>query len=197
MGRSTGARTLSSQRDQLPSAGDTVDAALAAAGDAGAFERLYRRHLPRIYTLALRMAGPEAAEELTQEIFIRAWEKLGTFQGKSAFGTWLFRLGVNVILSKRAALQRQRSRQLNGDDILVDVPARPVKVDAGMDLETAIQTLPAGAREVFLLHDAEGYKHEEIAGMLDITVGTSKSQLHRARMMLRTVLGGENRETRP
>jgi RNA polymerase sigma-70 factor (ECF subfamily) len=166
-----------------------VDAALASAGDAGAFERLYRRHVPRIYSLAVRMAGPEDAEELTQEIFIRAWEKLGTFQGKAAFGTWLFRLGVNVILSKRASRNRLRAREQGGaDEVLVDLPARPARVDASMDLETAIQTLPPGAREVFLLHDAEGFKHEEIAGMLDITVGTSKSQLHRARMMLRTSL---------
>jgi RNA polymerase sigma-70 factor (ECF subfamily) len=188
MGMSTGERKLSGKPNKLPSAGDTVDAALAAAGDAGAFERIYRRHMPRIYSLALRMAGPEEAEELTQEIFIRAWQKLGSFKGKAAFGTWLFRLGVNLILSRRASIQKQRSRQQHGDDILLDAPARPAKLDAGMDLEAAIQTLPRGAREVFVLHDAEGYKHEEIAGMLSITVGTSKSQLHRARMMLRSAL---------
>lgn len=188
MGMPTGERQLSGKANKLPSTGDAVDAALAAAGDTGAFERLYRRHLPRIYSLALRMAGPEEAEELTQEIFIRAWQKLESFRGKAAFGTWLFRLGVNAILTRRAGIQRQRSRQQNGDDILLDVPARSMGTESGMDLEAAIQTLPPGARRVFVLHDAEGYKHEEIAGMLDITVGTSKSQLHRARMMLRAVL---------
>ncbi len=188
-----GDKELNGQKRNRPPAGDSVDAALASAGDAGAFERLYRGHVPRIYSLAIRMAGPDEAEELTQEIFIRAWEKLSSFKGNSAFGTWLFRLGINHILTRRANLNRRRSREQTGDDLMVDMPARPAGTDIRMDLEVAMRSLPMGAREVFVLHDAEGYKHQEIAGMLEITVGTSKSQLHRARMMLRKVLRSEGR----
>jgi len=134
------------------------------------------------------MVGPEEAEETTQEIFIRAWKKIDSFQGNSAFGTWLFRVGVNVSLTRRGRLGKHRERHLADDAILVDLPARPLGVDAGMDFETALQQLPDGAREVLLLHDVEGYKHEEIAQALGITAGTSKSQLHRARMMMRRLL---------
>jgi RNA polymerase sigma-70 factor (ECF subfamily) len=168
---------------------EAVDAMLAAAGDARAFERLYRRHVARIHSLSRRMAGYEEANELTQEIFVRAWSKLKTFRGESAFGTWLFRLGVNLILSHRQtrAIQRQRF-QVEPD--LESLPTRPAGSEVRLDVETALAQLPKGARRIFVLHDVEGYRHEEIARMLRITSGTSKAQLHRARMLMRAALTG-------
>lgn len=164
---------------------DNTDAALAAAGDVAAFERLYDGHVARIHSLARRMAGPDAADELVQDVFVRAWEKLGTFRGDAAFGTWLYRLAVNLILGWRAQLGRARARFLEADALPSEPMARPARPELSMDFEAAIEHLPQGAREVFVLHDVEGYRHGEIASMLAISVGTSKSQLHRARMILR------------
>ncbi|HEU5049201.1 MAG TPA: RNA polymerase sigma factor [Gemmatimonadales bacterium] len=162
-----------------------MEAALAAAGDAHAFEGLYRAHVNRVHSLVRRMLGAEEADEVTQDVFVRAWQKLGTFRGESAFGTWLHRLAVNVVLARRAELGTRRQRYLDGDDTLAEVAARPMRADDAMDFEEAIQRLPDGARQVFVLHDVEGYRHEEIADMLGLVAGTSKSQLHRARMALR------------
>lgn len=159
--------------------------ALAAAGDARAFERLYRAHVPRIHSLARRMAGSDAADELTQDVFVRAWHKLHTFRGESSFGTWLYRLGVNVILGHRGAQGAARQRFAEVEDEATLGFSRPASVEHAIDLETAIERLPRGARQVFVLHDVEGFKHEEIAQRLGITTGTSKAQLHRARMALR------------
>ncbi len=164
---------------------EVVDAALAASGDAHAFERLYRSHVARIHGLARRMINADAADELTQDVFVRAWQKLGTFRGESQFGTWLHRLAINVILARRATLGTQRERYEDGDEAFESVAARPAQTELGMDFETAMGRLPPGAREVFVLHDVEGFRHEEIAETLGIAVGTSKAQLHRARMMLR------------
>ena len=160
------------------------DAVLAAGGDAHAFARLYREHAGRIHALARRMASPDEADELTQDVFVRAWEKLRTFRGESAFGTWLHRLAVNLILAKRTAWARRRSREA-GDEALAWTPARAAQPELAMDFETALQRLPDGAREIFVLFDVEGYRHEEIAELLGLSVGTTKSQLHRARMILR------------
>jgi len=167
---------------------DAVDAALAASGDAHAFERLYRRHVTRVHNLVRRMLGEES-EDVTQEVLIRAWQKLGTFRGESAFGTWLHRLAVNVVLNRRSA--RGRWRKLFAEEPAggYEPPGRPVSPAAGLDFEAAIAGLSPGARQVFVLHDVEGYRHEEIAGMLGISAGTSKSQLHYARMALRQALG--------
>lgn len=169
-------------------ADDAVDAALATAGDGAAFERLYQRHAPRIYGLALRMSSSSDAEEMAQEIFVRAWQKLPSFKGEAAFGTWLFRLGINLILTQRQRNSRRREREHFDEDVLARAPGKKAQLDSAMDFEIALRELPAGAKEVLLLHDVEGFKHEEIAGMLSISVGTSKSQLHRARMMMRKVL---------
>ena len=170
--------------------GDAVDAALATAGDCAAYERLYRRHVRRIHGLSVRMTSVDEAEECTQEIFVRAWTKLESFRGDAAFGTWLYRLAINTILSQRAKRGRYRDRFAEADDEVFErAPARPSRGDDGMDLEKAIATLPVRARDVFVLHDVEGFRHEEIAGMLEIDAGTSKSQLHRARMLLRNALG--------
>jgi RNA polymerase sigma-70 factor (ECF subfamily) len=167
---------------------DRFDAALAAKGDATAFERLYHRHAARMHSLARRMLSPDVADEVAQDVFVRAWQKLHLFRGESAFGTWLHRLAINVILGRRADLAKQRGRFTEDVLVLEQVQARGVMHESKMDFETALAKLPGGAREVFVLHDIEGYKHEEIAQMLGVTAGTSKSQLHRARMVLRECL---------
>jgi RNA polymerase sigma-70 factor, ECF subfamily len=161
------------------------DATLAAAGDTQAFERLYRTHVARIHSLARRMTGTTEADELTQDVFVRAWQKLGTFRGESAFGTWLHRLAVNVILEHRRSLAVRMSRHQAGDEAFERLSSRPSTPDLAMDFEAAIERLPDGARHVFVLHDVEGFKHREIAAALGISAGTSKTQLHRARMLLR------------
>jgi RNA polymerase sigma-70 factor (ECF subfamily) len=169
-----------------PATDEAVDVALAQSGDHRAFERLYRNHAGRVYALARRMAGPDPADELTQDVFVRAWEKLGTFRGEAAFGTWLHRLAVNLILSQRSRRGRDQARLESGDDVLALRPAAMgVGPETRMDFETAIGRLPEGARQIFVLHDVEGYKHEEIGALLGVAVGTSKAQLHRARMLLR------------
>ena len=130
------------------------------------------------------------AEELTQDVFVRAWEKLHLFRGEAAFGTWLHRMTVNVVLNARKTDGRQRSRFDDDDDGdgIAALPARPLAPGDRMDLEAAISKLPKGARRVFTLHDVEGYKHEEIAEMLGVTTGATKAQLHRARLLLRQAL---------
>jgi len=158
---------------------EAVDVALAAGGDGGAFERLYRRHVARVHSLARRMMGGEAAEDVTQDVFVRAWAKLGTFRGDAAFGTWLHRLAVNVILTRRSARGIERGRYELGDAIDA-VPTAAPEPHAAVDFEEGISRLPDGARQVFVLHDVAGYKHDEIAAMLGIVAGTSKSPLHQA-----------------
>src|SRR5437867_1574624 len=171
-----------------PGVADREDVVRARAGDTRAFERVYRRHVARIHGLTRRMMGQEWADELTQDVFVRAWERLGTFRGEAAFGTWLYRLAVNVVLARRSRLATQRARHAPDEGALQSAPARPAATDLGMDFEAAIERLPEGARQIFVLHDVEGYKHREIAAMLGVTSGTSKAQLHRARMMLRRSL---------
>jgi RNA polymerase sigma-70 factor (ECF subfamily) len=161
---------------------------LAAKGDQRAFERLYRAHHGRVFSLAIRMAGPQWAEDLTQEVFIRAWQKLGTFRGDSAFGTWLYRLAVNLILSKREGLWKRAQRHHGNGEMLERLPSQEKPAGLAMDCEAAIQRLPEGARQVFVLYEIEGYPHAEIGEMMGISPGTSKSQLHRARMILRDYL---------
>ncbi len=162
----------------------------AASGDEMAFERLYRRHVPRIHALVRRMADPGSADDLTQDVFVRAWDRLASFRGESAFGTWLHRLAVNVVLSSRRQLRREREWLLPDDELLATVGARLAVPGATMDLEAAIARLPEGARQVFVLHDVEGWTHDEIAAQLGLVAGTSKSQLSRARTALRRMLDG-------
>jgi RNA polymerase sigma-70 factor (ECF subfamily) len=170
------------------------DAALAAAGDRRAFERLYRAHVGRVYALCARMTADRAlAEELTQDVFVRVWEKLASFRGDSSFGTWVHRVAVNVVLNRVQAEKRDRKRTAAGsndedEDLVAALPARPTTPGERLDIERAIATLPPGARRVFVLHDVEGYRHEEIAEQLGITSGGSKAQLHRARLLLREAL---------
>lgn len=174
---------LIQDRDAGPT--DADDVALAAAGDTAAFERVYRRHVARVHSLARRMIGLELADEVTQDVFVRVWQKLDSFRGEAAFGTWLHRVAINVILGRRKALGKRRERFVAGEKVLGMMATNPKVRESAVDFEAAIQHLPDGAQQVFVLHDVEGYKHAEIAEMLGITSGTSKSQLHRARMILR------------
>ena len=180
--------TLSGET-RLPNGLDS-DVALAAGGDASAFERLYRTHVGRIHSLTRRMLGSHEADEVTQDIFVRTWLKLGQFRGDSAFSTWLHRLAVNVVIERRRSFAIQRDRMSDDPAALEAITVAPARADLTVDFEAAIEQLPPGARAIFVLHDVEGYKHREIASMLEITSGTSKRQLHRARMLLRQHLGG-------
>jgi RNA polymerase sigma-70 factor (ECF subfamily) len=173
-----------------PAGGAALDdyVAQAAGGDVRAFEHLYRTHLPRVHSLVRRMAGGRDADELTQDVFVRVWQKLGSFRGDSAFGTWLHRLAVNVVIERFRQEATRRQRLHDGEEIFDTLPAPVPRGEMTMDFEAALETLPHGARQVFVLHDVEGYKHHEIGTLLEISSGTSKAQLHRARMMLRRFL---------
>ena len=162
----------------------------AQSGDLRAFERLYRDNERRVFALCLRLSSnPELAEELTQEVFIRAWKKLGSFRGQSAFSSWLYPLTVNVARSERRSRMRRLARVFPTDDVAaLEPPPRSPTPETGFDLEKAMATLPPGARAVFVLHDVEGRTHEEIASLLGLATGTSKAQLHRARRLLREAL---------
>ena len=185
---STGEPMPRTESEATGAGAEKTDVSLAVAGDARAFERLYRSHEARIFTLARRMAGTDDAPELTQEIFVRAWEKLSSFRGESAFGTWLYRLGINLILSRRETRAIWRKRHSEDESLIETLPTRPASSDHRMDFENALERLPKGARQILVLHDVEGYKHEEIAGLLGVTSGTSKAQLFRARMLMRAAL---------
>ena len=163
----------------------------AQKGDLRAFERLYRENERRVFALCLRLSSDGAlAEELTQEVFVRAWRKLGSFRGESAFSSWLYPLTVNVALSERRSRRRREAWIVATDDpaSLERTPGVP-RPEAGFDLQKAMARLPPGARAVFVLHDVEGRTHDEIAAMLDLAPGTSKAQLFRARRLLREALG--------
>jgi RNA polymerase sigma-70 factor (ECF subfamily) len=163
----------------------------AQAGEVAAFEELYRENVGRVFAVCLRIAAdPALAEELTQEAFVRAWRKLGSFRGESAFSSWLHPLAVNVALSERRSSKRRAERVLATDDLApFDVPGEaPREPGTALDLERALATLPPGARAVFVLHDVEGWRHDEIADRTGIAVGTSKAQLHRARKLLQEAL---------
>jgi RNA polymerase sigma-70 factor, ECF subfamily len=157
-----------------------------------AYEALYRQNSRRVFGLCLRMAGDaHLAEELTQDVFIRAWQRLSTFRGDSAFSSWLHPMAVNIALSERRSRKRRTSRVMATEDptVFERAPEHKEGPSAGLDLDKALATLPPGARRVFVLHDVEGYKHEEIASLTGVATGTSKAQLHRARRLLREALG--------
>ncbi len=178
-------RTLTTEQRTAAADAEMADAALAASGDGRAFERLYHAHVARIHSLVRRMVDADQADDITQDIFVRVWEKLSTFRGEAAFGTWLHRLAVNVILGRRQTVSMERKRFFESEGALDAIPARSTHSEHRLDFEDALAQLPDGARQVFLLHDVAGYKHEEIAELMDIVPGTSKSQLHHARMALR------------
>jgi RNA polymerase sigma-70 factor (ECF subfamily) len=184
--------TVTAQRPQ--SAADLELARAAAAGDPEAFEKLYRQYYRRVYSLALRMVSdPTLAEDMTQEVFLQVYRKIGSFRGDSAFTTWLHSLTVNQILMhfRKRGVKLEHTAEESDLANVVDTPlqsTRRTSIIERLALDKAISELPPGYRTVFVLHDIEGYEHEEIAGMLDVTVGTSKSQLHKARMRLRELL---------
>lgn len=189
--------TGSPQADDVPDAGagDHALAQAAAGGDVAAFEALYRRHSPRVHGVVLRLSGWQhaRAEDLVQEAFLRAWQALPQWRGDAAFGTWLYRLAVNTALMD---LRARRVRPvLDGGDGEDEVAALPAVDSAGqrtadaLDLARAVARLPPRARAVLVLHDIEGWTHGEIAEALEMAPGSSKSQLHRARGLLRDHLG--------
>jgi RNA polymerase sigma-70 factor (ECF subfamily) len=175
-----------------PDEGELV--ARARRGDVDAFEALYRRTAGRVHAICLRMTGDaEQARELLQDVFVRVWERLESFRGEAAFTSWLHRLAVNVVLAQSRADRRRGTRFGTIDD-----PDDAPHGDAGgsaasighrIDLEKAIAGLPPGARRVFVLHDIEGYRHEEIARLTGTAEGTVRAQLHRARKLLMEALG--------
>jgi RNA polymerase sigma factor (sigma-70 family) len=167
---------------------ETAWVARARAGDTGAFERLYRRHVARVHGLCCRLChGDRAkAEQATQDAFVRAWEKLDTFRGEARFGTWLHRITVNVALGEHRLLQRWTSfEDAESSGVPAELAVEAPDSDLSRDLERALARLPKGARTVLWLHDVEGYLHEEISALTGIAVGTSKAQLHRARRLMK------------
>lgn len=196
---STEARPLhQQQRRNPPIAGELTAIARAQAGDGAAFEVLYNMHKRRVYSLCLRMLGNVAeAEDLTQEAFLQLHRKIATFRGDSAFSTWLHRMAVNVVLMhlRKKGLHlvslEETLEPTQEDGPRKDFGTRDLTLSGSLDrvaLERAMEDLPPGYRMVFVLHDVEGYEHNEIAGMLQCSIGNSKSQLHKARMRLRTLL---------
>lgn len=164
--------------------------ARAQGRDAQAFERLYRLHVRRVYAVCLRMLGNATrAEEMTQKAFICVWDKLPLFRGESAFSSWLHRVAVNTVLADLRAEQRRTRRVFGTEDPSVFETATPAsRPGIRLDLDQAIGELPPQARAVFVLHDVEGWQHDEIARELGVAVGTTKAQLHRARKLLQEAL---------
>ena len=169
----------------------------SAAGDTAAFEEIYHRHFRRVYALCLRMMGnPTEAEDMTQEVFLQLFNKIGMFRGDSAFTTWLHRMTVNQVLMhfrKRSTRSEKITDEGETPVQIVQGTANPDKMPVvdRIALERALQQLPTGYRTVFVLHDIEGYEHFEVADMLGIAEGTSKSQLHKARLKLRQLIKQE------
>jgi RNA polymerase sigma-70 factor, ECF subfamily len=178
-------------KEATVSSGDLV--ARCQAGDVDAFETLYQQHAARLYTLACRMAGsPDDGEDLLQEIFLQAYRKLGSFKGDSAIGTWLYRLALNHCLDyvrSRQAKMNKVTETLDAETSFQPTARRETPV-AKLDLERAVERLPEGCREAFVLHDIEGFDHKEVGRLLGIAEGTSKSQVFKARMRLRSLLMG-------
>jgi RNA polymerase sigma-70 factor, ECF subfamily len=196
----------------VPPANDGFDRAAdarliesARSGDVAAFEQVYRREVGRVYALCLRMtADAQRARELTQTVFVRAWDRLGSFRGDSQLSSWLHRIAVNEVLIDARTERRRRARVVLAEDEGAaseesDEPDRrdaprsagitlPVDTESRIDLERAIAKLPPGARTVFVLHDIEGYRHEEISRMTGSAEGTLRAQLHRARKLLMEAL---------
>jgi RNA polymerase sigma-70 factor (ECF subfamily) len=176
---------------------DRALASLAASGDEHAFERVYHKHSGRVFALCLRMAGSrQRATELTQDVFVHLWQKLGSFRGESALSSWIHRLTVNFVLSEVRGEQRREKHEVpdaarqspDGTMEFADAVVRPKSVEDAIDIENAIAALPPGARTVFVLHDVEGYQHSEIAKLTGTAEGTCRAQLHRARKLLMEVL---------
>jgi RNA polymerase sigma-70 factor (ECF subfamily) len=173
-------------------AGEAAFVDRARRGEVDAFERLYHLHAGRVYALCLRLAGePVEARELMQDTFVHAWEALPRFRGASSFTTWLHRIAVNALLERRRRDRRRTARVslVEDEDDVERAPiaggfVAPTDVATAIDLERAIAALPPGVRRAFVLHEVEGYTHEEVAGMTGLATGTLRAQLHRARQLL-------------
>ena len=163
----------------------------AQAGDLAAFEQLYRTHVGRVFAICVRIAGDESrAEEITQDVFVRVWQRIGSFEGRSAFSTWLYRMATNrAIDAIRSQIRRSSRETVTEDPARWEEPHPARDPETGIALEAAIAGLPPGARTVFVLHDIEGYRHAEVSRLTGMAEGTSKAQLHRARRLLRERLG--------
>jgi RNA polymerase sigma-70 factor (ECF subfamily) len=183
--------------------GERALARRATSGDEAAFEQLYRAHSPRVFALCLRMSGSrQRAADLTQDVFVHIWERLNTWRGDAALSSWIHRVTVNLVLSNVRTDQRRQKHEMTNDDEARDERStthadeprktegqvRPASVHEAIDLERAIAALPNGARTVFVLHDVEGYQHDEIAKMTGTAAGTCRAQLHRARKLLMEAL---------
>lgn len=168
------------------------DVMRAQRGDTRAFAALYDAHAGRVHAVCLRMSGdPVRAADLVQEVFVKVWQGLASFRGEAAFGTWLHRLTVNVVLQGARGDVRRRRRVSAEGDLAEPVPERAAAADdpaLRLDLEQAVASLPQVLRSVFVLHDVEGYRHEEIGELLELPVGTCRSHLFRARRRLREML---------
>lgn len=179
--------------------GELALARRASSGDEAAFEQIYRSHSARVFALCLRMSGSrQRAVDLTQDVFVHLWRRLDSWRGESALSSWIYRLTVNLVLSNVRGEQRRQKHELTQDHMddeehgvetrdaadSVAAAARPASVGERIDLERAIASLPLGARTVFVLHDVEGYQHDEIAKMTGTAEGTCRAQLHRARKLL-------------
>jgi len=161
----------------------------AQAGDLSAFGRIYREHVGRVYALCVRLSADRVfAEQLTQDTFVRAWERIGTYRGDSTFAAWLRRLTVNVVMAERRVAARRSRRVALADDETLALAQLDRSDDTDIDLERAIARLPEGARTVFVLHAIEGYRHDEIAELTGIAEGTSRAHLFRAREILKKEL---------
>ena len=167
---------------------DSADAARSARGDTAAFERLYRRHQPRVHRLARRIVGEEHAEDATQDVFFRAWTKLPTYRADAAFSTWLHRLALNVLIRWDRGPSRTRHAAPGPPDD--DVPATTPAPGAFLDLDAALAAIPAELRAVVVLHDIEGFSHEEIGELLGISLTAARMRLYRARLALRAFAAG-------
>ena len=185
--------------------GELALARRASAGDESAFEQLYRAHSGRVFALCLRMSGSrQHAAELTQDVFVHLWQRLGSWRGDSALSSWIHRVAVNLVLSNVRGEQRRQSHEMNDTDDAQSAErqtpnapsprrsdrgiVRPNSIEDAIDLERAIAGLPYGARTVFVLHDVEGYQHNEIAKLTGTAEGTCRAQLHRARKLLMEAL---------
>jgi RNA polymerase sigma-70 factor (ECF subfamily) len=179
--------------EELSECDDLMLAKMASEGNLEAFETLYHRHYKRVYNLCLRMLNDSSeAEDLTQEVFIQLYRKIKSFRGDSAFSTWLYRLTVNQVLMHFRKRQVRNEKTTEDGEmppqvLNQDAPANSNPIDK-IAIEKAVMQLPRGYRTVFVLHDVKGFEHEEIAKMLGLSVGTSKSQLHKARLKLRSLL---------
>jgi RNA polymerase sigma-70 factor, ECF subfamily len=163
--------------------------ARAKRGDVDAFDTLYHAHAGHVFGVCLRLAADrERAGELLQDVFVRVWERLTSYRGDAAFGTWIYRLAVNTVLEAERMDGRRRARVENDDTRDRAVDARGSSIEGRIDLERALATLPPGPRRAFLLHDVEGYSHGEIARMTGLAEGTVRAQLHRARELLMEAL---------